>query len=251
MRIAITLESDRPLRLPIHYNALLQGFVYHQLEPNLAAWLHEEAYRFEKRKFTMFTFSRLSGRFDLDQQAKQITFRGPVSFSLASYNSSVLASLAEHLLKCQRLHLGPNAVEVRGVEILKPPQVDASKPVRVNALSPITIHSTFDKPGGGKLTHYYEPFEKSWGEMLMQNLARKAGALEWEIDACEALQQAHIRPLKVSRRDRKLVSYRGFVMQAWLGVYELELPQGFFELAYDVGLGARNAQGFGMVEVMR
>ena len=136
MRIAITLESDRPLVLPIHYNALLQGLVYRQLEPNLAAWLHEEAYRYENRKFTMFTFSRLSGRFDLDQKSKRITFSGPVSFSLASYNSNVLASLAEHLLKCQRLHLGPNAVEVRGVEILKPPRLDADQPVRVRALLP-------------------------------------------------------------------------------------------------------------------
>ncbi len=162
----------------------------------------------------------------------------------------MLASLAQHLLENQRLRLGNNEVEVRGVEILKPPRVDADKPVRVTALSPITILSTFSKPDGGKVTHYYEPFERGWSEMLAQNLARKAKALGWEVDAFDALQGAYIKPLKVSRRDRKLVSYRGFVMQAWLGVYELGLPQGFIELAYDVGLGARNAQGFGMVEVV-
>ena len=249
MRIVITLESDRPLVLPVHYNALVQGLIYHQLEPNLAAWLHEEAYRYEKRKFTMFTFSRLSGRFSLDQKTKRITFSGPVSFSLASYNSNVLASLAEHLLKCQRLHLGTNAVEVRGVEILKPPRIDADKPVRVRALSPITIHSTLDKPGGGKLTHYYEPLEGAWDEMLAQNLARKAKALGWEADAFEALEGAAATPLRVSHRDRKIVGYKGFTVQGWLGVYELRLPEAYFWLAYDVGLGARNAQGFGMIEV--
>ena len=86
----------------------------------------------------------------------------------------MLASLAEHLLENQRLRLGNNEVEVRGVEILKPPRVDADKPVRVTALSPITILSTFSKPDGGKVTHYYEPFG-GWSEMLAQNLALGSG----------------------------------------------------------------------------
>jgi CRISPR-associated endoribonuclease Cas6 len=31
----------------------------------------------------------------------------------------------------------------------------------------------------------------------------------------------------------------------------MTLPQPYFELAYDVGLGGKNAQGFGMVEVVK
>ena len=85
--------------------------------------------------------------------------------------------------------------------------------------------------------------------MLLQNLARKAKALEWE-DEGEALEHAYIKPLRVSERDKKIISYKGFSIQAWLGLYELKLPQAYFELAYDVGLGGKNAQGFGMVEVV-
>ena len=250
MRIQITLtpESRAELSLPVHYGIILQGFIYSQLEPNLASWLHGDAYSYARRTFKMFTFSRLTGRFELDAKTKRISFSGPMTFQLASHNTQILASLAEHLLKSQTLRLGHHEVRVHGVEILRPPCFQADQPVRVKALSPITIYSTFQKPGGGKLTHYYSPPEKDWSPMLLQNLARKAKALEWE-DEGKALENAYVKPLRVSERDKKIISYKGFSVQAWLGTYELKLPQAYFELAYDVGLGGKNAQGFGMVEV--
>jgi CRISPR-associated endoribonuclease Cas6 len=229
---------------------MLQGLIYSQLEPNLASWLHGAAYQFAKRTYKMFTFSRLAGNYNLDKRTKRITFTGPVSFKLASHTTDVLASLAEHLLKSEQLRLGQHQVQVSGVEILTPPSVQASTPTRVRALSPITIYSTFEKPGGGKLTHYYAPREKDWGEMILGNLARKAGSLEWDVNTDEALKDAYIKPINTSDRDKKVVRYKNFVMEAWLGTYELKLPEGFFELAYDVGLGGKNAQGFGMVEVV-
>ncbi len=249
MRLAVTLEAPGELNLPQHYGAALQGFIYQQLEPNLAAWLHGEAYSYAKRTYKMFTFSRLTGAYRLDKKNKRIAFSGPVTFQLASHNAEVLASLAEHLLKSQRLRLGQNEVQVRGVEILTKPELEFGKPVNVRALSPITTRSTFEKPGGGKVTHYYSPHEKDWSEMLVKNLSRKAAALEWGPNAA-ALQNATVRPLKVNERDKKVVKYKGFVIEAWLGVYELSLPQAYFALAYDVGLGEKNAQGFGMVEVV-
>ncbi len=251
MRIQVTLVPEsRTLSLPVHYNAILQGFIYGQLEPNLANWLHGDAYSYARRTYKMFTFSRLTGAFDLNRETKRISFSGPIRFQLASCNTQILASLAEHLLKSQTLRLGQNEVQVGGVEILRPPCVQAGQSVRVKALSPITVYSTFEKPGGGKLTHYYSPQERDWSPMLLRNLARKAKALGWEDDTDRALAHAFIKPLRVSERDKKIVSYKGFSVQAWLGLYELKLPQGYFELGYDVGLGGKNAQGFGMVEVV-
>ncbi|HEX30478.1 TPA: CRISPR-associated endoribonuclease Cas6, partial [Candidatus Poribacteria bacterium] len=46
------------------------------------------------------------------------------------------------------------------------------------------------------------------------------------------------------------VMYRDTVIKGWTGVYELDLPEPFFHLAYDAGLGAKNSQGFGMVEII-
>ena len=248
MRLLVTLAGERPLSLPLHYNHLLQGFLYSQLEPNLARWLHGEAYRYAERTYRMFTFSRLSGPYTLEQKTKRITFTDLISFQLASHNADVLASLAEHLLKSEALRLGQHEVAVRGVEILKPPTF-TNKPLRVKALTPITIYSTFDKPAGGKVTHYYAPHDKDWSSMLVSNLLRKAKSLGWE-KAEHDLADANISAIKVSPKDKKVVRYKGFVMEGWTGVYELALPVEYQQLAYDVGLGSRNPIGMGMVEAI-
>ncbi|MDQ3398297.1 MAG: CRISPR-associated endoribonuclease Cas6 [Deinococcota bacterium] len=251
MRLTITLESKGNLVLPVHYNALVQGLVYSLLEPNLAKWLHGEAYRLAARTYKMFVFSRLEGQTTFDRKNSRLTFIGPVSFKLASYNTDILSSLAEHLLKSSQLRLGNNACAVSGIEILTPPKPDFGRPVRVKALSPITIYSTLTHGDGRKKTYYYDPREREWGGMILGNLARKAKALGWEEAPDEALKEAWVRPYRVNEGDQKIIIYKGSMFKAWTGVYEMTLPQPYFELAYDVGLGGKNAQGFGMVEVVR
>jgi CRISPR-associated endoribonuclease Cas6 len=250
VRIQITLEAPT-LSLPIHYGHIVQGLIYGQLEHNLASWLHGDAYKYAERTYKMFTFSRLNGVFNLEPEHKRISFADSVSFQLASHNTEILASFAEHLLKASSLRLGQNECTVRGVEILKQPEVDFSKSVKVRTLSPITMYSTVTKADGKKLTHYYGPFDKDWSEMLRGNLVRKAKALGWEDDAAKTLAETIFKPLRVSNRDQKIISYKGFVMKAWAGVYEVSnLPATYFWLAYDVGIGSKNSQGMGMVEVM-
>jgi CRISPR-associated endoribonuclease Cas6 len=252
MRITITLEPISELNIPIHYSSLLQGLIYRQLDATLANWLHEEAYQANSRIYKMFTFSRLTpangSRYQLS--GGRIRFSGPASFTLASVNADVLSSLAEHLLKTSEVQLGPCACTVRGIEVLKPPEVNFSQPVRVKALSPITLYSTLSHADGRKKTYYYSPFERDWLEQLRGNLIRKARALGWEDDAAKALQDATFKPLRVSQKDQKILSYKGTVIKGWLGTYKVSLPEAYFWLAYDVGVGAKNAQGFGMVEVV-
>ena len=251
MRIRISLEGQA-LKLPIHYEAWIQGLIYNQIEPNLATWLHGEAYQAAKRTYKMFTYSCLAGNFS--RVNEHLHFRGPLSFQLASLNTDLLCSLAMHLLKAPSVQLGPHECAVRGVEVLAQPQVDFDRPVRVKALGPITVYSTLQHADGRKKTYYYSPQEGEWSRLLVANLAHKAQALGWQGDPAEALKDAWVRPYRVSAKDQKIVLYRklgqrDFVIKGWTGLYELNLPEPYFWLAYDTGLGAKNAQGFGMVEV--
>lgn len=252
MRISVHLMSDGPVVLPIHYGATLQGFIYHHLETALADWLHGEAYAYAKRTYKMFTFSRLraidGGRYTVGKG--QITFFGPFGFTLSSVNGDILRSLAERLLKAPAVRLGHNPCRVHGIEVLKKPEFDASKPIRVRALSPITVYQTLIHPNGKK-TYYYSPFEREWHALLRDNLARKAKALGWEDNAAVALAGATFKPKRVGQQDQKVITYKGTVIKGWLGLYEISgVPEAYFELLYDAGLGAKNSQGFGMVEVV-
>ena len=60
MRLKITLSSaQQPLTLPLQYNHILQAFIYDNISAELAAFLHEKGYAYEKRQFKLFVFSNL------------------------------------------------------------------------------------------------------------------------------------------------------------------------------------------------
>ncbi len=66
----------------------------------------------------------------------------------------------------------------------------------------------------------------------------------------EDLKEAWVRPYKVRSADQKILKFKGTVIKGWTGLYEVKLPKPYFRLAYDAGLGSKNAQGLGMVRVL-
>lgn len=249
MRLRISLSGETgSLRVPIQYNYPLQGLIYHNLDRALSKWLHEEGHAYGARRFKLFTFSRLFGK--RQTQNGRITFGGPVHFYLASVDAQVLGSLAEHLLTKPTVRLGSAGCRVMEVAVEPEPEIDPEKPVLVKTLSPITTYSTLSTPDGKKKTYYYAPQEGEWSESLVSNIARKAKALEWEADVDEDLKGAWVRPYKVRMNDQKILDFKGTVIKGWTGLYEANLPEPYFRLAYDAGFGAKNAQGFGMVGVI-
>jgi CRISPR-associated endoribonuclease Cas6 len=222
--------------------------IYTNLDRALSEWLHEKGHAYGQRRFKLFTFSRLFGK----REAKngRIRFDGPTHFYLGSVDSEVLGSFAEHLLTKPAVRLGSAECRVAEVGVEPEPEIDPAKPVLVKALSPITAYSTLQTLDGRKKTYYYAPQEKEWSESLISNIARKAKALDWSTDVDDDLKGAWVRPCKVRTGDQKILNFKGFVIKGWTGLYEVNLPEPYFRLAYDAGFGAKNAQGFGMVEVI-
>jgi len=255
MRCIITFSpTSSKLTFPIAYNSLVQGFIYNYLDRDLSSWLHDEGIRFKKRHFRFLTFSRLIGKYEIkeiekDKREKIIEFSGPVKLYIGTIHKAVLQSLVENLLKNPTVELGQNVCNVQSIKIETNP--NSKGKVRVKTLSPITIYSTLFTADGKKKTYYYSPFEKEWEEKLLDNIRRKAKALGWSDEKISLLDNAYIRPVKVTRRNLQIVYYRDFVIKAWSGVYEIELPEPFFSLVYDSGLGAKTSQGFGMLSILR
>lgn len=250
MRIALNFQPfNGGLVLPHHYNREVQGMIYNNLDSALAGWLHNEGVALGRRSFKFFTFSRLVGEYRISREV--IEFTGPVLIHISSVHEQILQSLAEHLLKEPSIRLGQTLCEVRSIEVEAPSPI--SRPMRVRTLSPVTTYSTLSMSDGRKKTYYYTPFEQDWEKQLLANLRRKAGALGWSESQVANLQdgKAHIRPLRVDKKDERIMKYRDTVIKAWTGIYELDLPEPFFLLAYDAGLGSKNSQGFGMVEIVK
>jgi len=246
MRISLEFApGDGKLSLPLHYNSEVQGLIYRNLDRALSDRVHDEGFPSGKRRFRLFTFSRLLGRYRINGDA--IEFTGPVWVHIGSVHEGILESLVEHLLREPLIYLGRERCEVRAIDVGGLPEI--SGPTTVRTLSPITAYSTLTTADGRKKTYYYSPFEREWEEQLLANLRRKAQALGWGRERLASLEGAHIRPVRVGKRDERIIRYRETVIKAWTGIYELDLPEPFFLLAYDAGLGAKNPQGFGMVEL--
>jgi len=250
MRIALKLApAGGSLELPIHYNHLIQAMIYRSLDGALAEWFHDEGYSYGKRRFKLFTFSRLlSHNRRYDAQKKTITFIGSLELKIGSVDVKLLESLAVHLVRQREVQLRGTPCHFASVEVEMP--VKTSGPVAVRTLSPIVVYSTLKDASGRKKTYYYNPWEREFQEKILENLRRKWAALHGSEEP-PSMEGAYIKPLRVSKRNEAIVKFKGTVIKGWTGLYELSLPEPYFSLAYDAGLGSKNSQGFGMVEVVR
>ena len=249
MRISIIFRGISTLVLPIHYNHLIQSFIYRSLHETIASFYHEEGFAYGKRRFKLFSFSRLlSPKRLFLAKSRQIVFEGRVCLKIGAMDERVLESLATYLVRRGRFRLGKNVCELEAVEVEMP--VEARGPVLVQVLSPITIYSTLKTPEGRKKTYFYTPFEEEFSRKILDNLKRKAVAYYGEAVTLPPQEEAYIRPVRVSKKNEAIINFKGFWIKGWTGLYELNLPVPYFELAYNAGLGAKNSQGFGMVEVV-
>ena len=251
MRISLTLEPlNGRLVLPIHYNHLIQGMIYSCLDSALSKWLHESGFLFGKRKFKLFVFSRLlASERQVDTASRVISFSSKVCLKVGAMETEILESLAVHLVRFGEIQLNGQACRFTSVEVEMP--VEANGAVLVRALSPITTYSTLFDAAGKKKTYYYNPWEQEFSQKILENLQRKARAYYGGEAELPSLEGSYIKPVRVSKRNEAIINFKGLWIKGWTGLYELNLPEPYFTLAYNAGLGSKNSQGFGMVEVVK
>ncbi len=245
MRIVVKLESEKGyFSLPIHYNHIVQGFIYRNLPWKTAMKYHLGGYSLGKRVYKLFVFSRLFSN-SSKLLGSTLHLSSPVWFKIGAYHEDILEDLSLSLLRKDRLLMGKNLCRLSSIEVEMP--VEGNGAFLVKAISPITVHRTFLEDGKRK-TYYFSPEEEGFKELILDNLRRKAMALEVEPPPVEGCL---IEPVKISPGNLKIIKYKGYIIKGWLGLYRIDLPRPYFELAYLTGLGSRNSQGFGMIDVVK
>jgi CRISPR-associated endoribonuclease Cas6 len=243
MRLILSLHPDgQSVRLPVHYNEWVQAFIYTHLDEHLASPLHDKGIPLGKRNLKLFTFSRLLGRCRV--QEGWLEPQGALRLVLASPMVDFLESFALHLVQSHRVRLGSAEFLLESAKVAF--EEPYRSPVYLRALSPITVYSTLETHDGRKKTYYYAPQEPEFERLVLSNLRRKVLAWTGE-DIAE--DGASFRPYRVSTRDQHIVLYKDTVIKGWTGLYELQAPEPYFRMALDAGLGSKNSQGFGCVEV--
>jgi len=86
LKVIFKPHKDSPAVLPINYNHLIQGFIYDHLDEHLTTELYEEELNNLKsrRRFKLFTFSRLIPLKKPKVEKGKILFSSPIVLIVAS-----------------------------------------------------------------------------------------------------------------------------------------------------------------------
>ncbi len=222
--------------------------IYKNLDKMLSDWLHEKGFSYGKRRFKMFTFSRLfSKKLEFDKEKKTFVFSSPIFLKIGSLETDILESLAIHLVKVGVVKIGGVLCRFASIEVEMPKEFKGS--VIVKAISPITVYRTLYAKDGSKKTYFFNPWESEFSELVLNNLKRKAKAY-FGNTPLPPFEGSYIKPVEVSKKDEVIVRFKGIWIKGWLGRYEIKLPKPYFDIGYNAGFGSKNSQGFGMVEVV-
>lgn len=245
MRVKFVFDFDGKLSLPIHYNHMLQGFLYRNLHSReLSQQYHDIGFQTGNHKYKLFTFSRIFGKYSLELQNKKIVFTPPISLTVSSYKEDFLSSILDTMSYSESLELNGVRLTVRSYEphfLMSP-----IKRAQIEMLSPITAY-LMKNNNGKKFTQYLSPWDEDFGDQIQENLINKArslGILE-QIDPTFSIKPT----FEFNQKFQKVMWFKDTLIKGWYGTYILEGTPELMELAYYGGIGAKNSEGFGCFRI--
>ncbi len=243
MRLELKMKPKNKLTLPLAYNHYLQGLFYHMIsDEKLARRVHDLGYG-DLRKFKLFTFSSLRGKHKINIKSKEITFDEYVYFSISSYDHELFTNLYHYLIQNNVVKLKYQELEIERIKIEE--FKSRASELNINMLSPIVLYSTIEE-NNRKKTIYYNPINNEFNELLNLNIKNKLKAINKEY----LYSPIKIKPIDFSTKNQVITKYKGFIIKGYTGKYLIEGKNEILHFLYDVGLGGKNSQGFGMFEII-
>lgn len=234
MQLTISIKLQEPCILPIAYHHILQSAIYAQI----GGELHDVDFKYDRRGYKLFTFGPLEGKYVISN--RNIIFSDEISFEVRCFVDEIGLNIINTITK-NGIRLGRNTY--KDVEVNIKRRFIENNRITISMKSPICVYETDDD----KHTIFFNPTEEEFYYAVEDNFIRKYAAVmeEYPEDGIS------LELVKFSQRDRYFTKYKGFYIEAWKGIYELSGKPDYLSFLYDVGIGAKNSQGFGMFDVVK
>lgn len=234
MQLLLTLTADQAA-LPIAYNHLIHGLIYHLLdeEKALASSLHETP---RTRTYKGFTFGRLNGAYII--QGTSIIFHGPVQLEIRCIDPQVIRTLADRLFTMKQLHLGSAQFELTTLTWKDDHITQGEADFFVQAPGVVAYITTEDKK-----TDFFSPDDPRFLPALLRNAERK-----WRQYHGPEGFLLSIEPLAKPLPRRYSTRFKETYITAWTRAFRLRGNPEVIDMLYQIGLGAKNPEGFGMLD---
>ena len=240
MQITIQLIGDQ-ISLPIASNESIQGLLYKAISEDFSysSKMHDEGRCFGGRKYKLFTFGEPKGQYMI--QGTEIVYLKEMRLTVRSLDPYFIQLLFEYFTKHEQIRIGNCTVNVGELKLNDDRLFEDY--IVVRTLSPITAYVT-NEDGH---TVYYSPNDEEFYDSLITNAHRKWGS----VYGTEEKPLLNIRSSENVRYVKRATRFKGTYITAWHGTFILEGSPKFLDFLYQVGLGSKNSQGFGMFEIIK
>ena len=230
--------TGNDLVFPINYRHLIHGMIYKTLSDNsgYSKYLHDLSGSDEgMRAFKKFTFSSLHGEYRVT--GNRIFFEAPVFLEIRSCDPVFINVLYRHFLMQPEMVLGQNRLCVSDVFVNGFTVCDDH--VLIEMQTPLTAYYTYEI----NHTHFYSPNEDEFYQSIENNAVRKWGYATGGQDTYFRILPAFDRMPKMQKS-----CFKNTYITGWFGRYFLQGDPALLNLLYDIGLGAKNPEGYGMFD---
>ncbi|UMZ72704.1 CRISPR-associated endoribonuclease Cas6 [Natranaerofaba carboxydovora] len=245
MKLEITFELEKPLRISIHYHYEVQGLIYGKMSKDYGDFMHGDGYKKEGKSYKLFSFSRLEGKSKFNKKYKEITFYDNVKITISSIIPHFLRDLANNFMLSDSIYLFNHKLKVTQIKTIED-LVNTNK-ILVRAISPITTYTTYERRDGSKFTHYFKPEEQAFQHLVEENVINKYET--YYNTKLNTKTRFLIKPVKVTQKDKVVTKYKNTIINAWGGLYRLEASKELLEFALAVGASSKASQGFGLLSL--
>ncbi len=232
MRAKVFLRAEKNAVIPVNYQHHLSSAIYYFIEennPDLSSSLHHS------RRFKFFNFSNLKIDRKKVEGEKIHIYPGALLFNFSSPNSEILKATITGMLQTGEITIGKERLAIDRIEILETPQFGTTALFRT--LSPVYIDSG-EKPRRDLL-----PDDPRWKKRLEENTARKYE----EYTGKKPPGPTKIGDVYWFRRKR--IKIRESWWHCANAEFTVQAPPEILLFIWETGIGNKNSQGFGCLEM--
>lgn len=232
MRLKITLDTDK---IPVQYQFLFVSYIKDALRKAAPSRMKmfEETHQLKPYTFSVFMndFEMIDDEFVINQD---------VSWFISSNDTSFIISLYNGLRNQRKLVYQGYEGKIRNIQLIKEKKVKHSM-VLGRFMSPIVIRNKEGIP----VNPYDQNFEKEFHYIVNLTLKEMLGRGMSEPITFEPVNMKKVvRKIPPSKTDRPVY------IEAWKGDFALGGNKEDLQALYELGVGFRRSQGYGMFDLI-
>lgn len=225
--------------LPIAHHHIIQGLIYNILSYNerYSSFLHNQGRQYHESTYKLFTFGPLTGHYVINKN-HTITFDQSLSLEIRSPDPYFCETMNDVLSQQNEYTLGQNIVFLDRYDLIECQHLPTS--ITIQMISPIVIYHTYENK-----TIYHNPLDQNYNQYINDNFQKKYLAAYQELP-----DPIELSALSVGLKDKYVTLFKKRTyITGWKGIYLLKGESSSLSFLYEVGLGAKNSQGFGMFKI--